>query len=341
MYSFRNDYGEGAHPQVLEALIKTNLVQTPGYGEDEYTYEAIKYLKKEIGNPDAAIHFISGGTQTNLITISTLLRPFEAVIAAHTGHINVHETGAIEATGHKVLTAEAPDGKLTPELIKDILDIHIDAHMVKPKMVYISNSTELGSIYLKEELRAISTFCKQYNLILFLDGARLGSALTAVQNDLTIKEITELTDCFYIGGTKNGALLGEALVICKPELNEDFRYALKQRGGMLAKGRLIGIQFLELFKNGLFYELATHANKMASILKKGIEELGYSMFSESPTNQLFPIFSNEIMEKIREEYSFEEQMKIDDNHTCIRFVTSWATIEEEVEKFLLFLKALS
>jgi Threonine aldolase len=341
MYSFRNDYGEGAHPQILEALIATNLVQTPGYGEDEYTYKAIEYLKEEIKNSEAAIHFIAGGTQTNLITISALLRPFEAVIAAHTGHINVHETGAIEATGHKVLAVETSDGKLTPKLIESVLEIHTNEHMVKPRMVYISNSTELGSIYLKDELQAISAYCKNHNLILFLDGARLGSALTSAQNDLTIAEIAALTDCFYIGGTKNGALLGEALIICKPELNKDFRYALKQRGGMFAKSRLIGIQFMELFKNGLFYELAAHANKQADILKNGIEKLGYSMFSESPTNQLFPIFPNDIMEKIRVLYAFEEQMKIDENHTCIRFVTSWATIEEEVDKFLLFLKEIS
>ena len=341
MYSFRNDYGEGAHLRILKALIKTNLHQTPGYGEDEYTYKAIEILKAEVGNNNVDIHFISGGTQTNLLAISSFLKPYEAVIAVQTGHINVHETGAIEATGHKVLTAESEDGKLTPELISPILKTHADEHMVKPAMVYISNSTELGTIYKKSELQALSEFCRNQNLILFLDGARLGCALCSSENDLTIKEIASLTDCFYIGGTKNGALLGEAFVICRDDLKTDFRYNIKQRGALLAKGRVVGIQFLTLFEDGLFYELAAHANCMANKLKNGIEELGYKMASKSTTNQLFPIFSNEIIDKIREEYAFEEQIKIDESNTCIRFVTSWATEEKEVIKFLAFLKGIS
>ena len=267
MYSFKNDYSEGAHPRILNALIESNLEQADGYGEDIYTLRAIELLREKIQLTNIDIHLLSGGTQTNLVAISAFLRPHEAAIAANTAHIFTHETGSIEATGHKVISIEVSDGKLNSVLIKEALDYHTDEHMVKPKLVYISNSTEIGSIYSKADLEDISSFCKENNLILFMDGARLGAALCSDKNDLQLSDIGRLTDAFYIGGTKNGALLGEALVICKESLKEDFRFHMKQKGALLAKGKVLGIQFLELFKGDLYFQLATHANKMASALR--------------------------------------------------------------------------
>lgn len=339
MYSFNNDYSEGAHPKILEAMINANLTQNTGYGLDVHCLRAAELIRQEIRRDDADIHFITGGTQTNLITIGTALRPWQAVIATDKGHVNVHETGAIEATGHKVLAMPSPDGKLTPALIRKALDCHTDEHMVQPKMVYISNSTEIGTQYTKAELEAIHHICRQKDLYLFLDGARLGSALTSKENDLTLEDIARLTDVFYIGGTKNGALFGEALVICHPDLKPDFRYMVKQRGAMMAKGWLLGIQFEELFQDNLFYDLAAHANEMASILRKGIEACGYSFYSASSTNQLFPVFSDPILEKLREDFLFSVQEKVDDSHTAIRLVTSWATSEEECRRFVKVLES--
>ena len=338
MYSFNNDYSEGAHPKILEAMINTNLTQNTGYGLDVHCLRAAELIRQEIRRDDADVHFITGGTQTNLITIGTALRPWQAVIATDKGHVNVHETGAIEATGHKVLAMPSPDGKLTPALIRKALDCHTDEHMVQPKMVYISNSTEIGTQYTKAELEAIHHICRQKDLYLFLDGARLGSALTSHSNDLTLEDIARLTDVFYIGGTKNGALFGEALVICHPDLKPDFRYMVKQRGAMMAKGWLLGIQFEELFQDNLFYDLAAHANEMASILRKGIEACGYSFYSASATNQLFPILPDPILKKLEEDFLFSVQEKIDDGHTAIRLVTSWATCEEECRRFVKVLE---
>lgn len=339
MYSFNNDYSEGAHPKILEAMINANLTQNTGYGLDVHCLRAAELIRQEIRRDDADVHFITGGTQTNLITIGTALRPWQAVIATDKGHVNVHETGAIEATGHKVLAMPSPDGKLTPALIRKALDCHTDEHMVQPKMVYISNSTEIGTQYTKAELEAIHHICRQKDLYLFLDGARLGSALTSKENDLTLEDIARLTDVFYIGGTKNGALFGEALVICHPDLKPDFRYMVKQRGAMMAKGWLLGIQFEELFQDNLFYDLAAHANEMASILRKGIEACGYSFYSASSTNQLFPVFPDPILEKLREDFLFSVQEKVDDSHTAIRLVTSWATSEEECRRFVKVLES--
>lgn len=338
MYSFKNDYSEGAHEKILEALAATNRVQTVGYGEDEYSEETREMIRREAGCPDASVWFISGGTQTNLLTISSFLRPHEAVIGAQTAHINVHETGAIEATGHKVLTAASPDGKLTPELILPILKEHKDHHMVKPAMVYISNSTEVGTIYNKEELISLSRFCRENDLIFYLDGARLGSALTSEKNDLTMKDIAALTDCFYIGGTKNGAMMGEVLVICNPLLQRDMPYLVKQKGALFAKGRMLSLQFRTLFTDNLFYELADHANQMAMKLKQGLKEEGYGFLAESWTNQQFPILPNEVIERLSENYLFEVQDKINEGETCIRLVTSWATDENAVDAFLSDLK---
>lgn len=334
MYSFKNDYSEGAHPSILEAMVASNMEQTVGYGEDTYTLKAYGYIKEEIGREDVAIHLLVGGTQVNLTALSAFLRPHEAAIAVESGHIATHETGAIEATGHKVITTQGIDGKLTVESIEKVLRDHTDEHMVKPRLVYISNSTEIGTIYKKQEIIEISTFCKEKNLIFYIDGARLGSALCAEDNDLTIKDLGDYADAFYIGGTKNGALMGEALVIVKESLKEDFRYLIKQKGAMLAKGRVLGIQFTTLFKDGLFYEVANHANKLAMTMQEGIMALGYDMMTRSTSNQIFPVFPKHIVEKLQEKYDFIIWQEKEDENQVIRLVTSWATRAEVVEEFL-------
>jgi threonine aldolase len=334
MYSFKNDYSEGAHPRILNALIESNLEQVDGYGEDIYTQKAVELLKQKIGLSNIDIHLLSGGTQTNLTAISAFLRPHEAAIAASTGHILVHETGAIEATGHKVISLETADGKLNPSLIEAALKAHTDEHMVKPKLVYISNTTEIGSIYNKAELRQISKFCRENNLILFMDGARLGSALSSEENDLELSDLGALVDAFYIGGTKNGALIGEALVICRDSLKEDFRFHMKQKGALLAKGRLLGIQFLELFRDNLYFELAAHANNMANLLKEGISKEGFKFLTQSPSNQLFPILPDRLISELQKKYSFYVWEKIDEDSSSIRLVTSWATKEAAVTEFI-------
>lgn len=334
MYSFKNDYAEGAHPRILQALIDSNYVQEEGYGSDSFTQRAIELLKLKLGRQDVDIHLLSGGTQTNLTAISAFLRPHEAAIAASTGHIFTHETGAIEATGHKVISVETKDGKLNSSLVKEVLDLHIDEHMVKPKLVYLSNSTEIGSIYTKDELTDLRDFCKEQNLLLYMDGARLGSALCSDDNDLKLSDIPALVDAFYIGGTKNGALLGEALVICCDSLKEDFRFHLKQKGALLAKGRLLGIQFYELFQDDLFFELAQHANKMATILREECNNAHFSFLTYSPSNQIFPILPNALIAELQNKYAFIVWEKVNSTHSAIRLVTSWATKEEEVRAFV-------
>lgn len=338
MYSFNNDYSEGAHPRILQALLESNLQQEIGYGQDSFTNKAVEILKEKLNCEEVDIHLLVGGTQTNLIAISAFLRPHEAAIAAASGHIFVHETGAIEATGHKVLTVDTENGKLTPSLIQHVLDEHTDEHMVKPKLVYISNSTEIGTIYSKSELKQLSEFCQKNQLLFYMDGARLGSALCAKDNDLTLSDLPRLLDAFYIGGTKNGALMGEALVIKKGSLKEDFRYHMKQKGAMLAKGRVLGIQFYELFKDTLFFELAEHANKLAERLTTALAEKGYRFLTQSSTNQVFPIVSNDKIIELQKNYQFNIWEKIDKEHSAIRLVTSWATREEEVEQFINDLK---
>lgn len=338
MYSFTNDYSEGAHPMMLQALIQANLEQNNGYGEDQHSLHAAALIREEAACPKAAVHFLAGGTQTNLLSLSAFLRPHQAAVSVRSGHINTHESGAIEATGHKVLTRRAPDGKLTPALVQSVLDEHEDEHMVQPKLVYISNSTEMGTIYNKTELEALSNFCRLNQLYLYLDGARLGSALCAKDNDLTLPDIAALTDAFYIGGTKNGAYCGEALVICNQNLQEDFRYLMKQRGALAAKGFMIGIQFEQLFQNNQFYELAEHANAMAEVLRKGIIECGCTLYSDSSTNQVFPILPYTAIRTLEEDFSFHIWAPIDEEHAAIRLVTSWATRETEIHRFLQTLK---
>ena len=340
MISFKNDYSEGALPEIMEALLASNLEQTVGYGLDEYCASAAKKIKNRINRPDAEVHFLVGGTQANQTCISAFLRSYEAVIGVKTAHINVHETGAIEATGHKVVAVEGIDGKVTPQDIRAAVEYHSDEHMVKPKMVYISDSTEIGTIYYKKELEEISACCKELGLYLYLDGARLGSALAAEGNDLTIEDIAALTDAFYIGGTKNGALFGEAVVLLNPELQREFRYSIKQHGGMLAKGRLLGIQFDRLFTDDLFFTAAAHANRMAMRLKQGLSKCGVTFMADSVTNQQFPIFTMSEVEELNKEFLFEYSDKIDDNRTAIRFCTSWATKEENVDRLIEVVKAI-
>lgn len=338
MHSFMNDYSEGAHSRILELLSKTSLDKNEGYGLDIHSETAKIYIKNKIDKMDVEIHFLAGGTQTNMLVISSFLRPHQCVIAADSGHINVHETGAVEASGHKVLGMPSSDGKLTPVEIERALAQHTDEHMVQPKMVYISNTTELGTVYTKDELTDISKVCKENGLILFLDGARLGSALTSKDNDMDLKDIASLVDVFYIGGTKNGALIGEALVIINDDLKEDFRYLIKNRGAMLAKGFVLGIQFEALFEDNLYFDLAARANKMAERLANIIKDNGYEFYVEHQSNQLFPIFPNSLLEKMSTEFKFSVQTKLDDEQTAIRLVTSWATTEESVEAFEEFLK---
>ena len=338
MISFKNDYSEGAHPRLLNALLESNFDQADGYGEDGYTRKAVEVIKKRIGRDDIDIHLLSGGTQTNLIAISAFLRPHEAVIAANTGHILAHETGAVEATGHKIISIEVGDGKLNESHIKGALEAHSDEHMVKPKLVYISNPTEIGTIYYKDELEQLSLFCRYNGLYLYMDGARLGSALCSEENNLELSDLASLVDAFYIGGTKNGALMGEALVICRDELKADFRFHMKQKGALLAKGRILGIQFVELFRDNLYFDLAKHANRMAGLLRAEISKAGFRFLVDSPSNQIFPILPNTLITELEKNYSFYVWSTVDADHSAIRLVTSWATNEEAVLSFVQAIK---
>lgn len=338
MYSFKNDYSEGAHPNLLKALQQPNLEQHQGYGDDVFCTEAAHLIKETFMLNHDEIHFFVGGTQTNLTVISAFLKPYEAVISADSGHVAVHETGAIEATGHKVIPVSSHDGKLSVAQIKDVLKTHIDEHMVKPKLVYLSNPTELGTIYQKSELEAIYEYCQEQNLICYLDGARLGSALCCEKNDLLPSNLAQLTDVFYIGGTKMGALCGEALVINQPMLRKDFRFNMKQKGALLAKGRILGLQFSELFKDNLYFELANHANEMARLLKVGISSLGYQFMVDSDTNQIFPIIPNKIVALLETKYLFTRWDSTNRTETVIRLVTSWSTSEKAVKEFIQDLK---
>lgn len=338
MIRFNCDYSEGAHPKVLEKLIETNLEQTAGYGVDDYCLKAAELIKEKCKKQDAEIHFFVGGTQTNLTVISAALRPHQGVIAANTGHINVHESGAIEATGHKVLSVSSFDGKLTADQIQNVFDNHFDdedhEHMVQPKLVYLSNPTEIGTIYSKAELTAISETCRRNDLILYLDGARLGYALCAKDNDLDLPAIARLCDVFYIGGTKTGTLFGEALVICSDKLKTDFRYIIKQKGGMLAKGRLLGLQFVALFEDDLYFDIAKHANKMAMSIKEACIKKGYRFLTPSTTNQQFPIMPNEVLKKLKKNFEYSFWQKVDDENSAVRFCTSWATKINDVQQLV-------
>lgn len=335
MIRFNCDYSEGAHERILRKLSETNLEQTPGYGEDPYCQEAREMIRNLCKKEKAAVHFLVGGTQTNQTVIGAALRPHQGVISADTGHINVHETGAIEATGHKVLVLPSRDGKLRAQQVKDLCTAHVEdesfEHTVQPKMVYISNPTELGTIYTKKELEDLYDVCKACGLYLFVDGARLGYGLAAEGNDVDLPGLASNCDVFYIGGTKVGALFGEAVVITNEELMTDFRYHIKQRGGMLAKGRLLGIQFGELLRDGLYFELGAYADRLADKIRAACQKKGYPFLVPNTTNQVFPILPDRVLAQWKDKYSYTYQKRIDESHTAIRLCTSWITSEESVE----------
>ena len=338
MILFNSDYTEGAHPRLMESLMKTNFEQTVGYGEDDYCEAARVAIRKACETPDADVHFLVGGTQANFTVISSALRSFQGVLCADSGHINVHETGAVEATGHKVLPLPGTDGKISAKQVKDAYDLHWNdgahEHIVQPKMVYISHPTELGTLYTKAELEALHEVCRECGLYLYLDGARMGYGLMATGTDVTLPDVAKNCDVFYIGGTKVGALFGEAVVINNPMLKPDFRYCIKQHGGMLAKGRLLGVQFLELFKDGLYCEISKHAIDMAMMLKEGLTKKGYPFFMDSVTNQQFIIVDDEKIKEIEKKYGITYQERYDETRSVIRLCTSWATKEENVKAFL-------
>lgn len=344
MIQFQCDYNEGAHPRILERLIQTNLEQTVGYGEDHYCESARNMIREVCGRADADVHFLVGGTQANATVISSVLKPYQGVVCAHTGHINVHETGAIEHGGHKVLATPSKNGKLDAgDLLKCIQDHYSEdgpEHTVQPGMVYISFSTETGTIYSLSEIRAIRHICTEYGIPLFIDGARLGYGLASEGCDVTLKDIANLADVFYIGGTKQGALFGEAVVITNNNLKKDFRYCIKQNGGMLAKGRLLGIQFQTLFEDGLYFQLSEHAVSLALKIRDAFKAKGYPFIAESPSNQQFPVLPDEVLEILGKDFLFSIWQKTDENHTAVRFCTSWATSPEAVDKLLNTIEAL-
>ena len=344
MIYFHNDYSEGCHEKVLEALTRTNLEQTPGYGTDDYCKEAAELIAKACGREDLKVHFLVGGTQANLTVIAAALRPYQAAVCAVSGHINVHETGAVEATGHKVLGLPSADGKITAKQVRDLVAAHRAndsfEHENQPKMVYISNPTELGTLYNLKELEELSAACRDNGLYLFLDGARLGYGLVAQGNDVTLNDLARLCDVFYIGGTKVGALFGEAVVYSNPALAEDFRYMIKRQGGMLAKGRLLGVQFKALFENNLYFDIAGHAVRMADKIRGVFDEMGVPYLVPGVTNQIFPILSDDFLDKLAKNFMFTEMERVDENHRCVRFCTSWASTEENVEALCQELKRI-
>lgn len=345
MIEFQCDYAEGAHPLIMERLMATNMEQTPGYAMDDYSEQARKLIKEAFRCPDADVHFLVGGTQTNTTVISSLLRPYQGVLTAASGHINVHESGAVEATGHKVLPlACGREGKITAAQIREAYETHMQdvnaAHMVQPGMVYISNPTENGAIYYKDELEAVSRVCHECGLPLYMDGARLGYGLMADDNDVKPEDVARFCDIFYIGGTKVGALFGEAVVITNPSLKKDFRYMIKRHGGMLAKGRLLGLQFLVLFEDGLYWRISQHADRMAMRLKEAFVKYGYNFFTNVTTNQQIIIMPDAVLEKLSGNYSFSFWERIDERHSAVRFCTSWATKEENVGKLIAELEEI-
>ncbi|WP_031549050.1 threonine aldolase family protein [Salinicoccus luteus] len=337
MIRFDNDYTEGAHPRIIEKLVDTNGEQLPGYGRDHYSDEA-KALISSICDHDVDVHFMVGGTQANLTIISSALRTHQGVIAPDSGHIAADETGAIEATGHKVLIIENESGKISAEQVKDFVEGHwnspIREHMSQPKMICISQPTESGTMYSKRELEGIRKVCDDHNLHLMIDGARLGYALASKENDITLADLARMCDVFYIGGTKVGALFGEAVVISNRTLKEDFRYIIKQKGGMLAKGRLLGLQFKVLFEDGLYFDISRHALKMAKRLQEGFENKGIKMHYPSPTNQLFPVLTTGQIDKLNQKYAFQPWEDLDADRKVIRFCTSWSTDENDVEALI-------
>lgn len=375
-YGLLNDYSEGAHPSILDALVKTNTQQHTGYGTDIFCEQARQLLQTQLNKnvpaisdgsgdgseygsdnnldnsvdnsqaiPSSAIHFITGGTQANLVCLDAILRPVEAVICASSGHIAVNEAGAIESTGHKVITAptgSAVDGKLTVSAIEHTLKKYaFQPHVVRVKAVYISNTTELGTVYQREELAAISACCRQHGLYLFMDGARLGAALASTQQDLSLADIAHYVDMFWLGGTKMGAMFGEMIVIPNPSLRADFAIYLKQHGALLAKGRMLGIQFVQLLQDNLYLTLCQHANQMATQLSDALTARGYSLLVPTQSNQVFAVLDNQTLASLKTQFAFYEWEKIDNQHTVVRLVTSWATEESKIEQFVQLLSDCS
>ena len=334
MLYFENDYCEGAHPAILQKLTETNFEKVSGYGTDPYCASAKAKICAACGCPDADVYFISGGTQTNAIGIASMLQRWQGVMAAATGHVAAHEAGAIEYTGHKVIALPAHEGKVRAADVRDwCATFYADAnhdHMVFPGMVYISHPSEYGTLYTKAELEELHAVCQEYHMPLFMDGARLGYGLMAKGTDVTLQDIARLTDVFYIGGTKVGALCGEALVFTKHNTPPHFVTQIKQHGALIAKGRLLGIQFAELFRDNLYYKLGQNAIETAEMLKMVLHEKKYSFYFESPTNQQFVIIDNRKMEALRQKVVFSYMQKYDDTHSVIRFCTSWATKPEQV-----------
>ena len=338
MTLFCNDYLEGCHPDILNNLQETNLCQTEGYGKDPYCEKARLLIKDLCGRPDADVHFMVGGTQTNAAVIASVLRPHQGVLCADTGHINVHESGAIEHSGHKVLSLPSNNGKISARQIDETMKAHSGdpgaEHCVQPGMVYLSFPTELGTVYTKDELTEMRKVCSEWGIPLYIDGARLGYGLESSGCDVTLKDIARLTDIFYIGGTKQGMLFGEAVVICNDTLKKDFRYIIKQNGGLLAKGRLIGIQFQTMFSDGLYFSLARNADRLAEKLTVAFKEKGYRIYVDSSTNQVFPILPSQKAESLSADFKYDRWEQLDGNNLLVRFCTSWATTDEQVDSLI-------
>ncbi|MBR1377917.1 MAG: aminotransferase class I/II-fold pyridoxal phosphate-dependent enzyme [Bacteroidaceae bacterium] len=336
MIQFQCDYNQTCHPAILEALGRVGMEQMVGYGEDHYCQEARRLIRQLVGREDADVHFLVGGTQTNMTVISSALRPYQGVIAADTGHINVHETGAIEHSGHKVIALPARNGKIDASQVKAAIDAHYaengPEHTVQPGMVYISFPTEVGTIYSLAELEAIHDVCRSSHVPLFIDGARLGYGLCSPQCDVTLRDIARLADVFYIGGTKVGAMMGEAVVITADELKRDFRYHIKQNGGMLAKGWLLGVQFLTLFTDNLYMRIAQNAINQAMRLRDALKDAGYTMYAESPTNQQFVVITDEELQRLSRDFLLEPWGRVDSTHMAVRICTSWATTDADIDR---------
>lgn len=333
-YIFKIDYADGAHQSVISELVKLNSGTYDGYGHDHITKEAIEIIRKEIDDPEASVNFISGGTQTNLIACKTFLRPYEAVISSHIGHINVNECGAVESTGHKVISVTCKDGKLTPENIQAVCDSHNTEHMLKPRMVYLSNTLENGLVYNKAELTAISKCCEENHMYLYLDGARLSQALASDKCDLTLKDIAKLCDAFYLGGTKNGMLYGEALIISNPRAKKYIRHAMKQAGAVLSKTWVMAAQFKALFESGAFYEIGKIANERARLIYNGLSGIGIEFYDEFSSNQIFPIFDKHMLDKLNEKYVFQVWAKVDEDRVAVRIATTFNTSEAIVSQLI-------
>ena len=333
MISFTFDYSTGCHPRILELLQETNEVQTAIFDEDQFCQRARELIRDACQEPDADVHFIASGTLTNLTVISAALRPYQAVLSTTQAHIATNETGAIEAVGHRVITYPTDDGKMKPEYITSAARSYTSVMHTQPKLVFISQTTELGTVYTKAEVEALAKACQECGYYLYLDGARLGYALASYGNDLTLPDIAKFCDIFYIGGNKVGALIGEAVVIVNPELKQGFRHVMKQKGALLAKGRLLGIQFMGLFENDLYLSIGKNAIANAAMIKSACLAKGYPFLIDSPSNMLFPIFPNDVIIKLKEKYELGAVTRVDEEHSSLRLLTSWATRIEDTKAF--------